>query len=830
MTALGDLSLTLRAIIDAADAPVFSVDRSYRYTSFNARHADAMKELYGAPIALGYSILDYQTVRADRRASRANLDRALRGEQVTDEEFSGGDGGSRRRRFTVRYDPIRDDGSVIGVAVHARDVTERTVIEAALSENAAHLRLALEVGLGVFDADLASGVHHWDARTREIWGLGPDEPVSDETFLAGVHPDDREQLRAAMEGRFVSQAEPTFTDEYRVINRRDDAERWVSVSGTTLFEEGRAVRTIGFVVEISKRKAAEEANARLAAIVASSEDAIFSKTLEGTILTWNAGAERLYGYASDEIVGKSVALLAPPGTDDELASLLERISHGDTVQHFETVRVRKNGSPVEVSLSISPIKDAAGVIVGAATIARDVSRRRQAEERLRAASRYARSLIEASLDPLVTISPEGMVTDVNEATVEATGVAREAIVGTDFSDYFTEPERARDGYLRVLRDGEVRNYPLGLRHRSGSVTDIEYNASVLRDERGELQGVFAAARDVSARRQAEEALRESEARYRGYVDSAPYGVLVCDEQGRYVEVNKAAAELTGYAQEELVQLSIADILAPQSRNWGRRHFARVVGTGHASGDGVFLRKDGTTFPARVDAVRLTATRYLGFIADISEQQRAAAEVEANAAQLKQALAATVATLGVATELRDPYTAGHQQRVAQLAGAIAAGLGYDEARIEMVETAGLLHDVGKIVVPAEILAKPGRLNEVEMQVIRQHASASAALITGIEFGGPVAAIVNQHHERLDGSGYPQGLKGADILPEARILAVADVVEAMVSHRPYRAALPLEEAMAEIEAGAGIRYDAGVCEAAIRLFREQGFAFTEERQGV
>ncbi len=143
---------------------------------------------------------------------------------------------------------------------------------------------------------------------------------------------------------------------------------------------------------------------------------------------------------------------------------------------------------------------------------------------------------------------------------------------------------------------------------------------------------------------------------------------------------------------------------------------------------------------------------------------------------------------------------------------------------MVTTAGLLHDVGKIVVPAEILAKPGRLSTTEMDLVRGHAAASAALIAGIEFGGPVAAIVNQHHGRLDGSGYPQGLSGENILPEARILAVADVVEAMSSHRPYRPALGMEVALAEVREHAGEKYDADVVAVCGRLVEEQGFQFT------
>jgi PAS domain S-box-containing protein/putative nucleotidyltransferase with HDIG domain len=425
---------------------------------------------------------------------------------------------------------------------------------------------------------------------------------------------------------------------------------------------------------------------------------------------------------------------------------------------------------------------------------------------------------------MITRLSDGLLLEINEGFTRLLGYERAETVGRTTSELsiWADPQ-ARIAFVASLEaSGEAGETETVLRCKDGTVIMGVHSARSM-----EIKGeacVLSVVHDVTERKEAEEALRESEARYRGYVDNAPYGVFVSDENGRFLEVNKAAAELTGYAQEELVQLSIADVVAPQSRDWGRRHFARLLRTGHSSGSGVFLRKDGTSFPARVDAVRLAATRYLGFIVDVSEQKRAAAEIEASAAQVKQALTATVAALGATTELRDPYTAGHQRRVAELAGAIAAGLGWDAARIEMMTTAGLLHDVGKIIVPAEILARPGRLNEMEMEIIRQHAAASAALIAGIEFGGPVAAIVNQHHERLDGSGYPQGLTGENILPEARILAVADVVEAMSSHRPYRPALGMKVALAEVREHAGEKYDADVVATCGRLIEEQGFQFT------
>jgi HD-GYP domain-containing protein (c-di-GMP phosphodiesterase class II) len=153
------------------------------------------------------------------------------------------------------------------------------------------------------------------------------------------------------------------------------------------------------------------------------------------------------------------------------------------------------------------------------------------------------------------------------------------------------------------------------------------------------------------------------------------------------------------------------------------------------------------------------------------------------------------------------------------------MGLDEQMVRGVQVAGKLHDVGKITIPAEILSKPGRLSQTEFELIKGHAEAGFEILKAIDFPWPVADITLQHHERLDGTGYPGGLTGDEILPGARILAVADVVEAMISHRPYRAALPLEAAMAELEDGAGRRYDAAACDAAIRLFHEQGFALSE-----
>ncbi len=190
---------------------------------------------------------------------------------------------------------------------------------------------------------------------------------------------------------------------------------------------------------------------------------------------------------------------------------------------------------------------------------------------------------------------------------------------------------------------------------------------------------------------------------------------------------------------------------------------------------------------------------------------------------RTSLEATIGAIANTVEMRDPYTAGHQQRVARLAVAMARDLALPEAQIQGLYLAGVIHDVGKIDIPSEILNKPGKLSKLEFQLIQQHAQSGYDIVKGVDFPWPIAEMVRQHHERLDGSGYPQGLAGDAILPEARILAVADVVEAMMSHRPYRAALGIEAALAEIEQGKGRLYDPAAVEACTALFRQDRFSF-------
>ena len=328
----------------------------------------------------------------------------------------------------------------------------------------------------------------------------------------------------------------------------------------------------------------EGRTALLASIVDSSDDAIIGKTLEGIITSWNRAAGLMYGYTPEEIVGKPVSILLAPDRPREMDEIFTKIRKGERVDHYETLRRRKDGTLIYVSLTVSPIHDTSGRLIGASSIARDISERKRTDEQLQATSKYARSLIEASLDPLVTISREGKITDVNEATVKITGISRERLIGTDFSDYFTEPENARDGYRRVFSKGFVTDYPLTIRHKDGRLTDVLYNASVYRDVHYNILGVFAAARDVTAERQA--------AQYaRSLLEASLDPLVTISPEGKITDVNEATVKVTGIPRDRLIGTDFSDYFTEPEK--AREGYQQVFEKGFVTNYPLTIRhKDG----------------------------------------------------------------------------------------------------------------------------------------------------------------------------------------------------------------------------------------------
>lgn len=336
-------------------------------------------------------------------------------------------------------------------------------------------------------------------------------------------------------------------------------------------------------------------------------------------------------------------------------------------------------------------------------------------------------------------------------------------------------------------------------------------------------------KEIAERKKTQDALMESERRYRSIFENAVEGIFQSAPEGRFINMNPAFVRMLGYgsfqeACEGIDDISIKFYVNPDDRT---RFMEKLEQQGIVSEfETRVYKKDKNIIWISINAHTVRDKKgnvlyYEGTVEDITESKKTEAALKKSFEYLRKTLDGTVKALATTIEIRDPYTAGHQRRVAQLACAITKEMGFSEDAMEGMQVMGFLHDIGKIVVPAEILSKPGALNELEFNMIKAHAQVGYNILQGIEFPWPVNDVVLQHHERLNGSGYPQGLTKEDIIVEARILAVADVVESMASHRPYRPALGMDRALEEIMQKKGILYDKDVVDACARLFIKKGF---------
>ncbi len=369
-----------------------------------------------------------------------------------------------------------------------------------------------------------------------------------------------------------------------------------------------------------------------------------------------------------------------------------------------------------------------------------------------------------------------------------------------------------------------------LRHRDGHYLWIlDRGKIVTRSDDGKPLMMSGTQTDITTRREADARLRESEAKFKGLVEQSIVGIVIIDGDTMYY-ANPRTAEILGFAADEIVGPKLSRLIHPEDWPVVKRKIDSVLSGKTASIRHEFRarRKDGNIVHIGTHGSRAEYAGHavvVGVVQDITDRLQTEQQLADYVARLERSMMLTVEAISQMVEMRDPYTSGHERRVGDLAAAIGQELGFDEHRITGLRIAGTVHDVGKITIPAEILSKPGKLMAAEYEIVKTHAEKGYEILKNIDFPWPIAQIVLQHHERLDGSGYPQGLKDGDIMMEARILAVADVVESMGTHRPYRPALGLEAALKEILAHSGSLYDPQVVTVTLRLFRERGYRLPE-----
>jgi len=591
----------------------------------------------------------------------------------------------------------------------------------------------------------------------------------------------------------------------------------------------------GEITLIIKRKQIKEelqkSEEKYRSLIEGLSEAVYRMSLpEGKYEYFSPAAKEVFGYTEQDFISKPL--------------LIKEIVHPDFVEYFEeqwSDLVKGKVAPTYEYKIIDPdgkerwifqsnrgVFDDNGKIVAMEGICRDVTDRKLAEEALLESEERFQIAINNS--PIVVFNQDNELryTWVYNPTP---GFEADKVLGKTDADLLpaNEAKQLMDIKRKVLETGIGAREEVTTTHKD-KARYYDLTVEPLRDSSGSIVGVTCASMDITDNKKAEEDLIESEERYKSLVELAPESIVTVDLKGVITSCNPAYYKLTGYRPEEVVGLHISKVQTWRAKDIPEylKIFASMMrGKAPDLVEFKWRHKNGTV---RIGEAHISlkkkdnkVTGIQAIVRDITEQQQAANNLKQSYDKLSRIWDGTINTLAAIVEMRDPYTAGHQQRVADLACAIGREMGLSNEQVDKIDIASRLHDVGKISVPTEILSKPGRINQFEFDIIKGHPQIGYDILKNIELEWPIAEIILQHHERLDGSSYPRGLSGKDIILEARIVAVADVVEAMSSHRPYRPALGIDKALEEISKNKGILYDPDVVNACLTLFNKKIFKF-------
>jgi len=577
---------------------------------------------------------------------------------------------------------------------------------------------------------------------------------------------------------------------------------------------------IGIEEERKHTHEAEKQNLELyRALTKASPDGVAFVSLDRKFVMVNQQAAKLHGFINNEdMIGKSIFDFVSDQRKKEVKESFDKLQKTGEIITLEITFLRKDGSSFIGALSCSLLRGAKGSPKAFVATLRDITKQKKADEELS----ITKFVFDNMADAALWIDSNGQIFYVNSSACKSLGYSsQELLTMKIFSIDASFTSRNWSKRWEVMKKDKIGKTETNFINKEGKQFPVEVYGKYMKYDGQEY--VCAIVRDITERWRIEGALRRAEEEKTGILDSLSEMVVYYGKDMRILWANKAAGASRDLNPVELVGKRCYDLWRKRKGFCENCPVAKVFKTGDYHEAEITL-PDGKIWFARAHPIKDLEEDVSGVvevISDITIKKKIEQEHRQSINKSHRILEETVIALAATAERRDPYTAGHQRRVARLACAIAKEMKLDNDKIEGIRMASIIHDVGKVYVPAEMLSKPSKLSELEFSIIKTHPQIGYDILKPVEFPWPIAMIVFQHHEKLDGSGYPKGIFGKDILIETKVLTVADVVEAMASYRPYRAALGIDKALSEIKKNRGILYDKKVVDACVNIFKKNKF---------
>jgi len=694
---------------------------------------------------------------------------------------------------------------------------------------------------------------------RHITGYSQDE-LSGKDYQRLINPRYRQKPKQNV-ASFFEEDEGT-SHEFK-ITTREGKKRWIAEK-ITYFKYGGNWLTLGHWLDITEHhsveKAWREAERRFQLAFEDLSTGLTIISTEGIFLKVNKSFCDMVGYEEREILESRY---------DDVLPLNERKEGGDIMSLFLSLdkpelpiqrRLQaRDGRIIWVAMSISLIGDNEAGPSYFIVHFQDITEQKRIEEGLKEEERLYRQVVDLSLEPVAITDLDCHITHTSGKLLSMLGCEKEDLLGNGLDSLMprSHPQDIQVSIMDCVSNKQQKEIDITLQRKDGSELPCRMRIAWIDNELGTPTCLIFSFRmaDVQAEQPSAGVAQETGPATSAHeespqaampLDIAPTAAILINQDTILVAVNTGFEALSGYSKEEVEGKKswIEFVAAHDQPRLKRYHLLRQIDSESAPStfEFKFACRDGSTREVVVYMSPVQGTGQLAATlidlathkkAEIAEKEaqdeeigylrRTEERVESSLEQLHQTVRDIVTAMARIIEMRDPYTAGHQERVAKLAVAIAGEMGMSEDQLEGIEIAAKIHDIGKVYVPMEILSKPCTLTAIERQIIQTHAQGSYDMLKPVEFPWPIAEVSLQHHERLDGSGYPRGLKGDEICIDARILMVADVVEAITFPRPYRPGLGIEAALQEISEKAGVLYDGDVTAICLRLFRENVFSF-------